>query len=326
MRVRQHCALLLLLHAWLRALDRHGVLCGIVAVRRDGGALALPDGEADWRRAGRDAGGAVVPAQPEQDPPRHQGGQPAPHRGWHGQARRLRRLGAAQHVHLAARDGDRHALLDGARGDPAAKLRLQGRHLVPRHHRARDVPGRAAARGRPPDEGPPPHPRHGAAPAAGREVVRRVSRLCRLLPQAERARAAHRAGAAAAPLGEAAERQAHRPHQAVREGDRLQAAPADRREEGEAHARPGSFALQARLRHARAAPPSRRRLGLRRRLERMERAASFLRHLLLGPLPLPPLLQLLDHVAQRLPQRERAEAVGRHAEKQTLGRATLSGR
>ena len=100
---------------------------------------------------------------------------------------------------------------------------------VNRHHRTRDVPGRAAARGRPPDEGPPPHPRHGAAPAAGREVVRRVPRLFRLLPQAERARAAHRAGAAAAPLGEAAERQAHRPHQAVREGDRLQAAPADRR-------------------------------------------------------------------------------------------------
>mmetsp|Transcript_29527 Transcript_29527/g.89726 ORF Transcript_29527/g.89726 Transcript_29527/m.89726 type:complete len:244 (+) Transcript_29527:202-933(+) len=141
MRVRQHCALLLLLHTWLRALDRHGVLCGIVAVRRDGGALALPDGEADWRRAGRDAGGAVVPAQPEQDPPRHQGGQPAPHRGWHGQARRLRRLGAAQHVHLAARDGDRHALLDGARGDLLAGagggLQLQGGRLVARHHRHR---------------------------------------------------------------------------------------------------------------------------------------------------------------------------------------------
>lgn len=95
-------------------------------------------------RAARSAQGPRVFPPERADPPRHQGGQHPARRRRDRADRGLRCLGLARHRarHLAPEGSPHvrgHALLDGARGDGAEpRVRLQGGHLVLRHHGHRD--------------------------------------------------------------------------------------------------------------------------------------------------------------------------------------------
>mmetsp|Transcript_34838 Transcript_34838/g.88389 ORF Transcript_34838/g.88389 Transcript_34838/m.88389 type:complete len:330 (+) Transcript_34838:237-1226(+) len=219
MRFRQHRAVLRLLSARPRAVDCDGVLRRLLALRHHGGHPPLLHRGADRRSYGGHAGGPHLPPPAQQDPSRHQGGQPAPLRERHHQAGRLRRGGADGVDHVAPRHRHRHALLDGARshlGRARGRLQRKGGRLVARHHGHRARRGCAAPLGHAPDARHLPHPDAAAADARheGGRLARADRRLCGpLRGQGGRApplhlgatlAPAHRRGARRAAVGRAA--------------------------------------------------------------------------------------------------------------------------
>ena len=87
----------------------------------------LPARGLDRLHLPRDPARPRPPPRQARHPPRHQGPERAAHRPGRGEARRLRRLGAARQDRRPPQHLHRHALLDGARGD---RLRREPqRHL-----------------------------------------------------------------------------------------------------------------------------------------------------------------------------------------------------
>jgi hypothetical protein len=93
---------------------------------------------------GKDLQRPHPPAQPKHHSPRHQIRQRPALLARRRQNHRLRLLRQTYRAAFQTRHHGRHALLDGARSRQAEGIRLQSRHLVPRHHGDRDDRVRAA--------------------------------------------------------------------------------------------------------------------------------------------------------------------------------------